>query len=134
MQNIMRQLYKNYWKEMISTEAKMRSYIQFKTKFSHEPYLDSLQFQQRKSLTCFRISAHNLPIEQGCYCRPKLPEGERTCPFCPPEIGNEIHFLTDCKEYKTQRDATFQTIDTMCKNFINLTNKEKNNIFVKCRG
>ena len=98
----------------------MRSYIKFKTHFTYETYLDSLQFHHRKSLSRFRISAHNLPIERGRYSRPKIPEEDRTCPKCPSKIGNEAHFLIDCKEYKTQRDATFSVITALCPNFNNL--------------
>ena len=125
IQNTIKQHYKSHWGDKIKTEAKMRSYIKFKTHFNYETYLDSLQFQHRKSLSRFRISAHNLPIERGRYTRPKTPEEDRTCPNCPSEIGNEIHFLTDCKDYKAHRDATFSVITAFCPNFPNLQSDDQ---------
>lgn len=132
--DILKQHYKHFWKDKICSEPKMRSYIQFKTQFAYEAYLDSLPIQQRKSFTRFRISAHNLPIERGRYTRPKLPVEERTCPYCPSQIGNEIHFLTECCEYNVQRDATFAMISTQCKNFSQLARNEKMIFLLNAEG
>ena len=59
-------------------------------------YLSShLTFKERRALTKFRTSSHNLPIETDRY------EGiddrnHRLCPLCNEAIGDEAHYLTEC--------------------------------------
>jgi hypothetical protein len=47
--------------------------------------------QQRKLLTKFRISAHNLNIEKGRYIGTKVED--RICNLCKNNIEDEVHFL-----------------------------------------
>ena len=58
-----------------------RTYKLFKRKFEFENYLDILpDRKQRKALTAFRISAHNLKIERGRYSEQRLED--RLCNIC----------------------------------------------------
>ena len=55
-----------------NSKNKLRTYRKFKSIFKLEPYLLFGTKQQRKLLTKFRISAHNLNIEKGDILAQKL--------------------------------------------------------------
>ena len=49
----------------------------------------------------FCISNHNLRIEVGRHCKPKVPREERLCKVCVQnEIEDEIHFLFHCTKHE----------------------------------
>ena len=125
LHNSLQKKYEEHWEEKIQTEPKMRTYVTFKNKFMYENYLDSLNFNHRRSFTRLRISAHNLPIERGRYTSPKTPEEKRICPHCPSHIGNEIHFITECSHFETERNTMYCTIIKLCPNFSNMSNIAK---------
>ena len=54
----------------------------FKTNFKQEKYLSLNNFEERKKLSQFRISAHKLEIEQDRYTIPKTPVKSRICKQC----------------------------------------------------
>ena len=87
---------------------KMRTYIKFKQHFAIEEYLTSLQPGIRKALTRFRISAHNLAIERGRYNRPPTHLEKRSCPHCPSNVEDELHFIIKCPQYNESRQALFE--------------------------
>ena len=66
-----------------------------------------------------RISAHNLMIESGRYHKPKpLPREDRLCHnCCLNEVENEIHFLTRCSKYESEREEFYKTICLHNANF-----------------
>ena len=75
--------------------------------------------------TKFRLSDHNLLIEQGRGKKPKIPRKLRICPICHVEVENEIHFLTKCNAYH-DREVFFNWISTYkVPSFKNLTSKDK---------
>ena len=88
-----------------------------------ENYLHILSdFNQRKSLTKFRISNHKLTIETGRYSKPITPLENRICEKCfSDEIESEEHLLLKCSFYYTSRRKLLETI----KNNINHSNFEK---------
>ena len=50
------------------SDGKLSTYITVKNNFGFEKYLDKIQnFEKRRTLTRFRISAHKLAIETGRY-------------------------------------------------------------------
>jgi hypothetical protein len=51
----------------------------FKTIFKQEEYLNIKDFKMHSILTRFRISAHQLEIDTGCYTTPKTPLENRLC-------------------------------------------------------
>ena len=117
--------YMIFWKNKLLSQSKMRTYIQFKGTFCYENYLDELKLDHRKSIARLRTSAHHLPIERGRYNRPPLPLEERTCPYCPSEIGSELHFLTECTQYSTERKDLFKYITHLCPNFDTMHSNHK---------
>ena len=67
-------------------------------------------------MTKLRMSNHLLNIDKGR--RMDVPRGERTCPYCPSEKEDELHFLLKCDKYKHERAALFEYIPTI-SNFPN---------------
>ncbi len=123
----LKSLYNEFWKENITKQPKMRTYINIKERFNLEAYLTSIKNQKHRcAMAKLRISAHNLAIERGRYARPPIPPEQRVCTFCPNEpIEDEMHFLTTCKKYHTDREKLYREINEMSKNFKNLPNTEK---------
>ena len=71
---------------------KLRTYKKLKHHFSIEPHLEAIHdFDMRKCISSFRISAHKLRIEQG------RDKGERLeeilCEECN-EVETEVHFMS----------------------------------------
>ena len=65
--------------------------------FSRSPHIDCIRnFKLRNSLTRFRMSAHNLPIETLRYWN--VPRELRLCPLCCSSVGDELHFFMDCQQ------------------------------------
>ena len=85
--------YLREWKNKLvdSSHGKLRTYTSFKTNFGLENYLKILSnFELRRSITKFRISAHKLMIEQGRYIG--IPSQNRICSKCSlNEVEDEIH-------------------------------------------
>lgn len=125
IQTTLKDEYIKYWKNKVITEKKMRTYIIYKNNFVYEHYLDILHVDLRKKFTRLRISAHNLPIERGRYTRPPIPSCERFCAFCSNEIGTELHFLINCKNYKSQRTELFKLITDECPLFTGMSDMDK---------
>ena len=121
----MQTLFSNHWMTKIRNEAKMRTYLLFKSHFRHEEYFSINHPGLRQALCKLRISAHNLTIEKGRYTRPFTPAELRVCNTCPDKLDDEIHFLTECTKYSTDRIELFEQIAEICPNFINLTQLEK---------
>ena len=101
--------YLNFWQEEINTSMKLDFYCLYKTGFCASSYVDILRNTQiRKDFIKFCISNHNLCIEVGRHCKPKVPREERLCKVCVQnEIEDEIHLLFHCTKY-----------EYICKQFI----------------
>ena len=53
--------------------------------------------QHRKTVAKLRSGNHDLRIETGRHCVPKIPENVKICQHCSSNnIENEIHFIFDC--------------------------------------
>ena len=63
-------------------------------------------------------------IEKGRHMRPTIPREQRYCPFCSTSIENEIHFLTQCKQY-SNRNELFSMVERGAPNFTNLNSHEQ---------
>ena len=97
----------DFWgKEQSSTNnTKLDFYRNIKKQFSFEIYLDILKKEYRIPITRLRLSNHNFPIEILRYKNTKkdqkIEREKRICQICDlHEIGNEIHYLTNCKNTK----------------------------------
>ena len=84
--------------KMADPDSKLNLYCHIKQSFGYSPYLSVYREEkQRRALSRFRISAHNLPIETGRYVKPKkIPRSLRTCPLCTKSVGDESHYLLHC--------------------------------------
>ena len=118
--------YRDFWKESINLQPKMRSYVTFKSSFGLEQYLDQIKFRYRRALCQLRISAHPLLIEKGRYTSPKTPVEKRICQVCTVnEVEDEQHFVTMCTAYSSQRAKVYNDIDNKCPLFRKLSNNQK---------
>ena len=84
--------------------------------------------QVRSDMCKLRISAHDLMVEKGRYCYPKVEFDKRYCRFCPRQVENEYHFVFECKLYNTERNIMFNDI---LKIFPNFTCLDKSEQFIK---
>ncbi|WP_215898157.1 hypothetical protein, partial [Acinetobacter baumannii] len=99
----------NREKKRKNQKNKLRTYCTFKIKYEKESYLENIKnIEQRRALTKFRLSAHNLHIESGRYTN-TAPE-KRTCFHCSKEIENEKHMLLECPLYNTERNDLLKII------------------------
>ena len=88
------------WNNEISTSS---TYKEFKTLLNPEKYLQVMNnYFIRKQLTRFRISNHQLLIEEGRHR--EIDPIDRRCKFCDMNcVENEIHFLLVCPLYHNLR-------------------------------
>ena len=70
---------------------------------------------QRKLLTKFSISAHDLEIEKGRYIG--LKAHDRKCKLCKIDIEDECHFLLQCPKLEIERKEFVELISKEYKNF-----------------
>ena len=114
--------YSSFWNQERSTHmfsGKLDTYFSLKQSFCLEPYLSLGNFCHRRAICKIRISVHNLMIESGRYHKPKpLPREDRLCRnCCLNEVENEIHFLTRCSKYESEREEYYKTICLHNANF-----------------
>ena len=101
---------------------KLRTYRLFKDNISLEKYLLILNEDERRVLTKFRVSAHNLEIEKGRYIGVKTED--RICKLCNTGVEDETHFLLQCPVLENKRTQIIN-IKNVNINFNNLPNKSK---------
>ena len=66
---------------------------------------------KRRTLAKLRLSCHNLFIETGRHCFPKIPAENRICKRCDSgRVEDEKHFFLDCKFYVNERKILFQNL------------------------
>ncbi len=98
--------YENTFFTCLNSEStkKLCTYRHFKKTYMEEQYLRLVENPfERRMLTRFRISAHNLYIESGRY--KKLKRSDRICKLCElNEVEDEYHFFMKCTFYKTLRE------------------------------
>ena len=92
-----------HWCSHINNTPMLEYYSMFKTSFGFEQYLECIINDKfRKSVSAFRISAHNLEIECGRYHN--IPKNLRTCKLCNMQATeSEFHFLLTCPAYRQLR-------------------------------
>ena len=104
--------------------SKLKYYSSFKSTAGLERYLTLVKdIKHKNALSKFRLSCHRLNIEIGRYTR--IPRNERTCPFCPGEVEDEIHFSLRCQAYNELRESLFNYVGFITPNFINFTEQLK---------
>ena len=142
----MKESYINYWRNLLgdveTEDGRLYLYRKIKTNFKMEPYLGQIgKFKLRRSVTAFRISAHKLEIETGRYVRdlnapgvrghmPNIKREDRFCTLCYDEskikvTGDEQHAMLHCPHYFDARKKLFDQIESLCKNFKHLDDRDK---------
>ena len=77
------------------SQGKLKVYTSFKEHPGFENYLKESNPKLRQVITKIRISAHKFPIKTGRFENKN--QNNRICPFCCDGIGNELHYLIECK-------------------------------------
>ena len=80
-------------------------------------------YNKRKIITKFCISAHDLEIERGRY--KGLKAEERICRLCKSEVEDEVHFLLKCPVLEIKRQPILDLISTKYRNFSRLDIQQK---------
>ena len=115
-----RKIYDDFWWSEIIKSPKAAAYALFKNEVCFEEYLFQVKnTKHRNVLSRFRLSNHNLMIESGRHCRPKIDKNERFCFFCKNKIENEVHFVTECPLYNEERDKLYVSCRTNARDGIN---------------
>ena len=103
--------------DSIQNLRKMRTYRLLKKSWALEDYLLTItDIKDRIALTKLRLSNHNLSIEKGRH--QDLHLYDRTCPFCPEHIENELHFLIKCPTYESLRRRLLDDVEVLCIGFV----------------
>jgi hypothetical protein len=112
---------------MIRSNRKLVFYSSFKTDQRKSIQLDLIKnTRHRQSLAKLRSGNHNLRIETGRHCLPKIPENLRICQNCEPkDIENETHFLLECTLNKLKREKLYNDIILKYPCYSNLNKKNK---------
>ena len=107
-----------------NSNSKLRTYALLKKQPGIEKYLLEIDNPQtRQACTKLRLSNHTLNIETGRH--KNIPKDSRFCHFCPTSIESEIHFILDCRAFKTHRKEMLQQIMKLQPSFTHYTQTEK---------
>ena len=111
---------------MIKSNRKLQVYSSFKNDWSSSHQLELIKNMQHRQLVAkLRSGNHDLRIETGRHCIPKVPEHLRICKFCSDnEVENESHFLFSCNLYQDIRKKFFD-VSLKYPNFNTLNNSDK---------
>jgi len=114
LKHAIRQTYKDHfiqqWNAVISNSSKCSTYQTYKKDFQFENYLINLPIKYRIILTKFRCRSHRLPIEEGIFRN--IPKENRYCTLCNTnEIGDELHYLTICPAFASDRKIYLPVYD-----------------------
>ena len=91
----------------IMDSGKLSFYGKLKENFGKEMYLNINNFNNRKTLSELRMSAHKLEIEKGRYLN--INRNERICKNC--KLGvveDEAHFILECPVYSEHREGFYR--------------------------
>ena len=90
------------WFSDIRNSSRGQFYTLFKTDFYFENYLSRLSFQNRCWITKLRTSNLRLPIETGRWFN--VLRENRICKLCNTNIGDEYHYLFNCKNQDVEHN------------------------------
>ena len=103
----------------------LRTYSLFKFGFKMENHLSLIKNPAyRKAISKVRCSSHLLHIEKGRHTRPKTPIDQRLCHSCN-VIEDEIHFITQCPLFQSERNALYEKVRFIDPHFVNLSHSDK---------
>lgn len=122
--------YLDYWRKKVFVDKidesgnKLRTYRIFKKDFKLENYTMMKSRTLKKSLAQFRCANHRLEIELGR--RLDIPRDKRYCLICDQaEVGDEMHYLLNCKTLEMERETAFSKISEFDHSFRSLNKIDK---------
>ena len=99
MKSSLREIYDNVWfreRGELFENSKLDFLVSLKENLCMSPYLLKCSIPSfRSAITKIRTSAHKLPVETGRY--KNVPRENRLCPFGCNVVGNESHYMFECK-------------------------------------
>lgn len=112
---------------MKNPQSRLKCYLTFNGGYQFAEYLLSLKnTKQRRILTKYRLTDHQLALETGRHRQTRLPREECTCSHCSRgEVDTDIHFILHCEKFSTVRDLHYEEIAKKPPNFPMLTSEEK---------
>jgi len=117
--------YSEQWKIDVTKKEKLRTFVLFKKDYEAENYATKcISKASRAILSQFRLGIAPLKIEIGRFYR--IPPWLRLCELCPRVVvEDEIHFLTECDKYNSERAILFFFAITKINGFLDLDRVEK---------
>lgn len=94
----LKDLFINEWFSQCANSSNYRIYKQL---FTVESYLSKLSFNEIKLFLSFRTRNHKLPVEVGRW--KKLDFDKRLCTLCKTDVGDEYHYILNCKHFRSFR-------------------------------
>jgi hypothetical protein len=95
----LKDIYDNVWREEREEHfdnSKLDFLVSLKDTFAISPHLTKCKGASfRAAITKIRTSAHKFPVETGRY--ENMPRENRLCPFGCNVVGNESHYMFECK-------------------------------------
>ena len=93
------------WNYQIYNNRRCIFYRTFKDTFCFEPYLNYLDFLERRALCKIRTGSHNLPITKQRYTRNADVNSDAnvSCNFCTSNYCDEHHILFECDFFNEKR-------------------------------
>ena len=94
----------SWYRSVYDNNSSLRLYKSFKGDYVLEPYLSCIKIDRhRHALSKFRCSSHFLEVERARHQNCIPPIWERTCPFCPYAVDDELHLLLFCSRNRELR-------------------------------
>jgi hypothetical protein len=101
VERILKDQYIQNWHDLLLNSSKCIFYLTFKCVFGFEEYLLVLPKPLRVALFRLRTRNHRFPIETGAWYN--IDRHLRKCPSCLNIIGDECHYLLECKLFHDVR-------------------------------
>lgn len=119
--------YITYWNQLTQSQHKLETYLALNRQYTVADYLSTVTDKNlRKTLTMYRLSDHDLAIEKGRHRQTWLPREERLCCLCDEgAVETELHFLTQCENYRNIREEFFPKIEIIFPEFQSMTEVQK---------
>ena len=108
-------LYKTFWsntKQNVNI-SRFHFYNKVTKCYRMEPYLAFNDFEIRRTMSRFRLSAHDLAVEKGR--QQNIPRNDRLCKMCG-VIEDEEHLLNECSIYQNERQNFLANIPSVVLN------------------
>lgn len=97
----LKDLFLNDWYSKVENSSNSTFYRVFKKSFGIESYLYDINASVLYYFIKFRTRNHRLPIETRNWSR--IPINQIFCNTCQNNIGDEFHYLFECKQFDVER-------------------------------